>query len=247
MVNFTMLAFNRPRLTRQALDSLRPVPKDLNITIYNNGLDEFHGMDGESEANTAYWVSVFCAGQPNAWTYCGYNEERGTGESRNHVIKSSEQAFGRGDYLYLSDNDVFFYPAIFEKLVPIYEYAWTLGFKVLAGYNHPFHIPIASYPVFGGGKQKISEIREVQAVALQSMLMKWEVWDKYGPFNETPPGRVCMGEDVDFCHKITADGGKLGVVHPPLLVNTGITNSFGERIPGWEMVQKECPRGILCE
>jgi hypothetical protein len=50
-----------------------------------------------------------------------------------------------------------------------------------------------------------------------------------------------------FTNKIHADGGKVGVIYPPLLVNTGITNSFGEKIPGWEMVQAEAPEGVICE
>jgi len=79
------------------------------------------------------------------------------------------------------------------------------------------------------------------------MLMRWEVWDKYGPFCETPVGKVCQGEDVDFTNKIRADGYKIGVVDPPLVVNTGITNSFGEKIPGYELVQAQCPPGVICE
>lgn len=242
MVNFTMLAFNRPRLTRQALDSLCPV-SGMNITIFNNGLDEFYGMDSDTEANTAYWINVFCAGQPNAWTFCGHDERDGTGQSRNKVIKASEQTFGRGDYLYLSDNDVFFKPGWLETLIECYNNASHYGFKVVGAYNHPYHQPIHD-PVLCNPPYVV---RQVQALALQSMIMTWNVWDKYGPFCETPVGKVCQGEDVDFTNRIVADGGKLGVVSPALLVNTGITNSFGEKIPGWELVKAQCPAGVLCE
>jgi len=167
----------------------------------------------------------------------------GTGYLRNKVIERSEVTFGRGDYLYLSDNDVYFKPGWLETLIKCYEYVFDCGFAVLGAYNHPYHRPIASFQV---GNSNLF-VKEVQALALQSMLMRWEIWDKYGPFRETPPGRVCMGEDVDFSQKITADGFKLGVVSPALLVNTGITNSCGEKIPGWEMVKAECPEGVICE
>jgi GT2 family glycosyltransferase len=164
------------------------------------------------------------------------------------VIRTSENSiFGRGDYLYLSDNDVFFYPAIFEKLVPIYEFAKSKGFVILGAYNHPYHQPVSFTRVLAGPCAGVCRIKEVQALALQSMLMSWDVWDKYGPFNETPPGRVCMGEDVDFCHKILKDGGRIGVVDPPLVVNCGLTNSFGEKIPGWELVAAEAPKGVYVE
>lgn len=170
----------------------------------------------------------------------------GTGINRNTVIKCSEEHFGRGDLLYLSDCDCFFYPAFLEKIIPIYESAWSQGFKVIGGYNHPYHLPVATLPIYVRGT-KVSELHEVQALALQSMLMKWEVWDAYGPFDDTPPGRVRMSEDVAFTNKIKADGGKIGVVSPALVVNTGITDSFGEKIPGWEMVLKEAPKGVLVE
>ena len=56
-----------------------------------------------------------------------------------------------------------------------------------------------------------------------------------------------MGEDVEFAWRIAKDNGKLGVVKPAVIVNTGITNSFGEKIPGWEMVEQEAPPGVLVE
>ncbi len=116
------------------------------------------------------------------------------------------------------------------------------SYKVLGGVNHPFHQPVASLPIPG-----CCEVKQIEALALQSMLMTWYVFDKYGPFCSTPVGRACMGEDVEFAWRIAADKGKLGVVHPAVVVNTGITNSFGEKIPGWEMVKEQCPSGVLCE
>lgn len=239
MVNVTLLVCNRPRLTQQALWSLGSVDGDvMTVTV---------SEDAKCDPETQKVLSDWYQSNPKNKHLCGHTAEYGTGSLRNQVIGASEKYFGRGSYLYLSDNDVFFYPAVFEKLVPIYEYAWTLGFKVLGAYNHPYHLPVNSIPVYGGGTEIISRVEEVQALALQSMLMKWEVWDQFGPFNETPIGRVCMGEDVDFCHKITKAGGKLGRVNPPLVVNTGITNSFGEKIPGWELVLKERPHGVYVE
>jgi len=36
-------------------------------------------------------------------------------------------------------------------------------------------------------------------------------------------------------------------VSPALVVNCGITNSFGEHIPGWEMVKAQAPAGVIVE
>ncbi len=155
----------------------------------------------------------------------------------------SEKCFGRQDYLYLSDNDVYLKPNWLEHLIACYENAWKRGYKVIGAYNHPYH---QMGSLIGNPHDKYV-VREVMALALQSMIMKWEVWDEFGPFKETPAGAVCMGEDVDFGNAIRAAGYKLGVVSPALLVNTGITNSFGQKIPGYELVQKECPEGVICE
>jgi hypothetical protein len=237
-INLTMLAHSRPRLTFQALQSLGNEP-DLKIMVRcddRNNQDMAAILGPWSQQNSL----------PGRIFY--YGEQIGTGAARNEIIKNSETAYGRGDYLYLSDNDVFFYPAVFEKLVPIYEYIWTLGFRVLGGVNHPYHQPVSSLPVYGGGRFEIARVNEVQALALQSMLMKWEVWDEYGPFDSTPVGRVRMSEDVAFTNKIKAAGGKIGVVDPALVVNTGLTDSFGEKIPGWEMVMQQVPaKGVFAE
>jgi GT2 family glycosyltransferase len=167
---------------------------------------------------------------------------KGTGAARNQVIRESELRHGRGDYLYLSDNDVYFYPTWLPILIKCYEKAYDFGYRAIGAYNHPYHQPGASVPVYGA-----YEVREVNALALQSMLMSWETWDKYGPFCQTPPGKVCQSEDVDFTNKLKADGYKLGVVSPALVVNTGITNSFGQKIPGYELVKQQCPPGVICE
>jgi GT2 family glycosyltransferase len=236
MTNVTMLASNRPRLTQQALQSLNLEPSDKALVLHD-------GNDKDTQAVLYAWSEENYRKDRTVYAVDG---SRGTGWARNEVIRMSQSCFGSGDYLYLSDNDVFFYPAWLEKLTGVYEAVWKQGFKVLGAYNHPFHQAITTLPIQVGG-HKVCEVKEVIALSLQSMLMKWEVWDKYGPFCETPVGRVCMGEDIDFTNKIRADGGRLGVISPALVVNTGITNSFGEKIPGWEMVQAECPKGILCE
>ena len=222
--NLTMLVHNRPRLTKQALETI-------------GHSDELLVLDDCSNEETKqlfqeFDVNVFSMG-----------ESKGTGYARNKVIEMSERCFKRGDYIYLSDNDVcFLNPDWLEILIRAYEVAWQRGFRVIGAYNHPYHQHGSC--VYTADAWAVCE---VQALALQSMLMRWEVWDKYGPFKETPPGRVCMGEDVEFGWKITADGGKLGVISPSLLVNTGITNSFGEKIPGWELVKSQAPEGVYVE
>jgi len=237
MVNITMLVRDRPNLTRQALDSLLAHTKaDYTVTV----------IDDRSEAETSDMLIH--------WSRSGKSVFRnsvpaGTGVLRNEVVHASEARYGRGGYLYLSDNDVSFTDDWLNTLIYCYESAWKKGFRVVGAYNHPYHVPTRSVNVgrMTAEGAKFYNVCEVNALALQSMLMRWCVWDDYGPFCETPVDKVCQSEDVDFTNKIHAAGYKIGVVSPALVVSTGITNTFGEKIPGWELVKAQAPPGVIVE
>lgn len=225
MTNVTMLTSRRPRLLRQALESLGPT-QDMTVTVLaDNASDETVQVLKDSGVN--YYV---------------HHESKGTGIARNTVIKMSELQYGRGEWLYLSDDDVKFHPGWHGTLVTAYEAAWDHGFRVLGAYNHPYHLAVTKQALWGGW-----EVHEVHALALQSMIMRWEVWDTFGPFIETPPGAVCQGEDGAFSVKIKEAGFRVGVVSPALLVNCGVTNSFGQPIPGAEHVRAQAPAGVVVE
>src|SRR5207302_1345549 len=107
--------------------------------------------------------------------------------------------YQRGDYLNICDNDLFFKPLEpywMETLVKCYEAVWDDGFRVVGAYGHPFHVPGRD---FRGGNGY--SVNEVNAVATQSMFLRWEVFEKYGPFCKTPVDKVCQSEDVDLTNK----------------------------------------------
>lgn len=222
--NFTLLVRNRPRLTEQALRGLAGT--DTTVTI----------IDDRSDEETANILAPWNMKWPGSRVF--RNETpAGTGELRNISIEFSERTWGRGDYLYFSDNDVFFTPGWLEKLISAYEAAWPYGYRVLGAYNHPYNQPVSWQ----------GNVYEVNHLASQSMLMRWSVWDEFGPFIETPIDKVCQSEDVVFSNKIREAGYKVGVISPWLVTNCGITNSFGEKIPGWELVKSQAPAGVLVE
>lgn len=236
MTNITILCANRPKLLKQALDSIGDL-SDATVTIRDAGMsDEVYmtAREWRSLHSERQWIDIACGTEP-----------LGTGPARNAAVRLSEKVFGRGDYLYLSDDDVkWLQPDWLKVLTTTYDEAWDHGFRVIGAYNHPFNRPCA--PTVRLEKCRWG-VNEVYAVASQSMLMRWEVWDEFGSFCDTPAGKVCQSEDVDFCNRIRAKGFKVGVISPALLVNTGITNSFGEHIPGWELVKSQCPEGVICE
>ncbi|HEY3620767.1 MAG TPA: glycosyltransferase [Candidatus Sulfotelmatobacter sp.] len=238
MINLTMLVHNRLDLTKQALSSLVAHTPLHAVTLTV--------LDDVSDEPTAQWLRDF---QTIAWPEGKMRLIRnevspGTGLARNQVVAESEQFFGRGRMLYLSDNDVYFKKDWLQTLASAYVESVEDDYKVVGGYNHPFNGPIAGMPwyrTFG------VDIYPVFALASQSMLLSWHVWDTFGPFCQTPAGKVCQSEDVDFSNRVRGAGFKLGVVTPPVIVNTGITNSFGEPIPGWQNVLAEAPGGVLVE
>lgn len=227
MVNFCMLYHGRPVLLRQALDSI------------GDTSDMVFSLHGEVPHPDAFVVAnEFMFTRPGTLTRL--NENRGTGMARNQSIRAASN-HGRGDFLYLSDDDVYFIqPDWMSILIENFRYAEHDGFAAVGAYNHPFNQPVPTWNGYG-------RVAEVYALATQSMLMRWETWDRFGPFCQTPPGKVCQSEDVDFSNRIRSAGLKVGTLIPPLLANTGITNSCGEKIPGWELVKSQCPQGVICE
>jgi glycosyltransferase involved in cell wall biosynthesis len=236
VVNFTMQVRDRFTLTKQALESLEASALEtMTVTI----------LDDRSQDETREFLLDWCGKR-----YCTHlvrnDEPLGTGQLRNLVISESEKYFGRGDYLAPHDNDVYFKPGWLGALLKGYLYSYDHDFRLLAGYGHPYHLPIATLPV-RKGSYVLFNIHEVMAIATQSTFMDWETWDKYGPYCDTPVDKTCQSEDVDFTNKIRADGYKLGVVTPHLIHATALKNTFGQPGPGWELVKAACPEGIICE
>jgi len=187
---------------------------------------------------------------PNLYSLSTFDDgaRLGTGKARNEVIKLAERG-GRGDYLYLSDLDVAFFPKWLPALVECYEYAREQHNVIALGaYNHPYNGPFEKHPFYSTHLGCTLEIGFVYALATQSWLWRWEDWLKYGPFPATAPGHVCQSEDWVMSQRIRNDGKQVASVYPPLICSTGITNSFGEHIPGYEIVALEPhPEGVIVE
>jgi len=106
IVNITMLVKDRPRLTRQAIESLYAnTPREL--------FDLYVRDDGSTEENVVMIREALT--YRNAALSLS-KESKGTGKSRNRVIEWARNC-SPSDLLYLSDNDVYFKPGWLETLL----------------------------------------------------------------------------------------------------------------------------------
>jgi len=172
---------------------------------------------------------------PEAYRLTMFNDEAklGTGTARNEVIRLAEKEKGRLDYLYLSDLDVAFTQGWLATLIAAYERGRNeLHMGAIGGYCHPYHQPTERHAYASN-----IDIGITWALPTQSMLMTWDMFDRYGPFATTSPGKVNCGEDWLFTERMRADGLRVGAVYPHVVLNTGRKDSFGKLMIGHELVQ----------
>ena len=242
---------DRYRLTNQALKSLADAGLDgMNVTV----------LDDRSQDATRGLVVRWCRDHGAYWIR--NDEPLGTGQLRNMVMEESRKHFGQGEYVAPHDNDTFFTPGWIGYLIKAYRFAWNHRIQAHGCLRSPVPpLPLSTLPVTKGSWQRaklltlrtvhlpdvLFNVFEVQALATQSMFMSWDVWDKYGPFCDTPIDKTCQSEDVDFTNKLRADGYKLGVVTPPTLSTRprwATRRRTGARLG---VSSSQVSAGVLCE
>ena len=221
VVNIVMLVKDRPKLTEQSIQ-----------TLYRNTSKELYNLTLVDDESYKEYGQIYAASGSNTVVLRIDNSKGITGQARNLGVYWAEKYWGRGDWLYLSDNDVYFTPGWLERLVKTFEAYDEDGFKLFGGWNHPFLQPTYC------GKNINFNIASHDAITGASQLMRWSTWDKYGPLDSHAIG-VSMGEDWKFCQDIIKDGGRVGSIYPRVVFNCGITNSFGQPAAGQDLMMKE--------
>lgn len=221
-MNITMLVKDRPRLTEQALDSLRAnTIGPYNLTIVDDGSvmeSTLTLLEREVERGAA--------------VIRNQNSTGVTAQARNLAIFWSRERFGEDSdgLLYLADNDSYF---TYGWDSPIREAFYTLVDYpcVIGGQNHPYHHASSTTAI------NCFLFRQYRALAGTSWCMRWKTWDTFGPFKHGAPG-VCQGEDCDFGEKIQQANGFLWAVWPHVVYDCGITQTGGTPSPGAEVKQR---------
>lgn len=230
MLNIVMLVHNRPRLTRQALESLDLHTREpFTLTI----------VDDRSEQPTQEVLEDFNVRMRPL--IMRPKERMGPGAARNWGIGWSEQAFGRGDLLYLCDNDCYFSYGWDTPLLAAWPLAASAGFRALGAYAHAYQRPIRQFHAMAG-----YSVNELAALGLLSWLMAWETWDQFGPFE--PSTTINGSEDWNYSQRIRKSGGMVGVLDPMTVINCGATSSDGKPCPGAAtLYEQNIPAGVVIE
>lgn len=236
MLNIVLLVKDRPRLTRQALESIKDNTQERSYTLTV--------VDDQSRADTAKMMEDWLRAQGAfAGLYLRSKEAMGPGVARNWGIEWSQKVFKRTGLLYTTDNDSYHLPGWDKVLLEVWNSPLrrSEGFEAIGGYGHSYQRPISQIQATAG-----HSLNELAALGLFSWLMEWETYDKYGPFE--PSTTINGSEDWDYSQRIRKAGGKVGAVTPALVVNCGVISSDGKPCPGavtlWE---QEIPPGVILE
>ncbi len=225
MTNIVFLVRDRFRLTEQGLESLYAHTKleDFNLTI----------VDDQSEDFRVRRLLAKFGAKPNATLIRLETSAHVLARAKNIGVAWSEQTFGRRDWLYISDSDVYFMPNWLEKLTIFATMTEGDDFRLWGGQVHPYHHPIPN-----------SAWNDYFVLDGPSWLLRWHMWTPMDP--SCAPG-TCKGEDGSWCDRLRLSGGRIGVVDPHVVIHTGLTNTAGEDAPGRKARESMIPEGVLAE
>lgn len=230
MTNIVMLCHERPKLTRQALDSLyeHTDPDSFTLCLVDDASQDFR---------VSRLLRDWAAKHSNCTLLRIEKSDHVLARAKNLGVYWSEQTFGRGDWLYLSDSDVWFAPEWNRRLTSVAGESEPYRFLLWGGQIHPFHIPI----------YRAGMLNEHEVLDGPSWLMRWSTWYEVGGLSRSCAPGPCQSEEFPFCEKIRAHGGRIGVVHPYVVIHTGLTQSDGNKAPGWEQRLPMIPQGVEAE
>lgn len=230
MTNLVLLARDRYRLTEQCLRTLYMHTDEsaFNLTIINDG----------SQSETTRLIEQYTRKHKNCESVHIVEPVAIIGFLKNLGVWCSERVFGRGDWLYLGDADTCFSLHWLDKML-LHSFG---AFDLFGGQAHPFHHPVTKMD-----KSEHFAWEHYEMLDGPSWLMPWSTWDKFGPLDmDTAPG-VCKGEDFTFCNRITAAGGRIGVISPHVVYHTGIKQTDGKLGPGADLRLAQRVPGVIFE
>lgn len=124
------------------------------------------------------------------------------------------------EYLYFTDNDVYFTDGWLEKLFKIYEYQPNAG--IIGGRTHAYHKVLATFPT-----HKLTDQQSGY-----STLMTKTMWNKCGLARK-------RFDDVGLAEAVLSHGHSIAQPIEPVLYHCGLTRSDGLQVIGYEEELKQ--------
>lgn len=226
MTNIVMITRNRHRLFSQTLRSLylNTDKADFNLTVVDDGSDDFRTLN---------MLVDLAEAQPNFSWLRLMNSDHVLSKAKNIGVAWSEQYFGRGDFLYLSDNDIYFLPGWLDKLTAFAKSTFLRGFRLWGGQIHSYHKPHpnSAFEQLTLDGDLLTKLARYDVLDGPSWLMHWSAWDDFGPLDRLTASGPCQSEEYRFCGGIRNSGLHIGVIDPHVVIHTGLTHLDGKQSP----------------
>jgi len=226
MTSIVMICRDRYKLLKQAVDSLRAHTwaGDYNIVFV---------LDPGFDFRVSNLLMRTCEEMPGRAQLITLNtSDHVLARAKNIGVEWSRQCWGETDWLYLSDSDVWFAEGWLEKLTEFAAVGEKDDFRLWGGQIHPFH--------------RVDPVGDCAVLDGPSWLMRWETWNTGQLARDCAPG-PCQSEEYPFCATLRKRGGRIGVIHPHVVVHTGLTQTDGRDAPGRDARLAMIPQGVLAE
>lgn len=229
MTNIIMLVRDRYRLTKQCINSLyNSTPQsEFNLTIIDDETEDFR-------THALLWQ----LGKTNATILRIGHSRHILSHARNLGVYWAQSYFGRGDRLYFTDNDIYFRQNWLAGMNWLAD-MFNEDVKIIGGCRHPFHgVNVVVHHYQDQARYPDAALELTDAVAGYSMLMDWDTWDNFGPFEQIAAPGVGQSEDFAFSRRVVDAGLFVGYTAQPVVYHCGITNSDGKPAVGAESFER---------
>lgn len=240
VMNVVVTVKDRPRLTKQTLRTLRATIGNQNGSYrpfrYGDIETNVVVVDDGSGPEMQEFYDPFSEGRewPQGFYLLRYEGPKSgyVGALKNAGARYLEEKVGKPDWVYFSDNDVYFcqgWPGWMKVMVKFVKSFYGHTKFAFGGQAHPFHKPVFVALPFNG----------YNCMAGTSFMVTQEVWEEFGPFVEHAPG-VWQSEDWEFTERLRKSREPKDIVaiapngDNAVVLDCGLTATNGRKAPGYE-------------
>jgi len=207
-----LITRNRQKLTEQAINTLvKNTSKELyDLIVVDDGSDKVNYLYNYKDQGIISDLVFTSFGSPSKCRNIGAEIARKKGY----------------EYLYHTDNDMYFLPEWLEECHRAYNQS---GLVIVGAYCHPFMQKNSDSEDYIG-------VNTVDAVSGNSWFISTKDYFSYG-LHETDG--IMASEDWEMCQRIRKDGNFVVRLTPHKVLHCGVTNSRGEASVGADVMLEE--------